>query len=184
MGDGGTIKISNAPDHASAIGALITQIEKERDLERSRHHGAPQGEWALKTKVTELVAQVPDPASLAKDTQIADLKARLSDALSKKSRFNSELQAVRKQLKDAQDAVEKAHKYHLAALNNFKNAAKRQRQPELSQSPDRLTAHAMTVYMRRPRGRSLRAMRPEVVASHPLWGREVNESDFLHRAQD
>ncbi|KAK0542530.1 hypothetical protein OC844_007772, partial [Tilletia horrida] len=39
MGDGGTIKISNAPDHGSAIGALIAQIEKERDLERSRRQG-------------------------------------------------------------------------------------------------------------------------------------------------
>ncbi|KAK0546503.1 hypothetical protein OC844_007255, partial [Tilletia horrida] len=42
----------------------------------------------------------------------------------------------------------------------------------------------MAIYIRRPRGRSLRAMRPEAVASHPLWDREVNQSEFLHRAQD
>ncbi|KAK0518261.1 hypothetical protein OC835_007903 [Tilletia horrida] len=130
MGDGGTIKISNAPDHASAIGALIAQIEKERDLERSRRQGLDSKSTellkqnaALKTKITELEAQVPDPASLAKDTHIADLKARLSDALTKKSRVNSELQAVRTQFKDAQDAAGKTHKYHLAALDNLKKAA-------------------------------------------------------------
>ncbi|KAK0517952.1 hypothetical protein OC835_007997, partial [Tilletia horrida] len=124
MGDGGTIKSSNAPDYASAIGALIAQIEKERDLERSRRQGLDtkstellNEDAALKTKITELEAQVYDPASLAEDTQIAELKARLSDALTKKSRVNSELQAVRTQLKDAQDAADKTHKYHLAALH-------------------------------------------------------------------
>ncbi|KAK0518934.1 hypothetical protein OC834_007554 [Tilletia horrida] len=109
--------------------AALAKIEKERDLERSRRQGLDTKstellkENAACTKITELEAQVHDPASLAEDTKIEELKARLSDALTKKSRVNSELQAIRTQLKDAQDAADKTHKYHLAALDNLKKAA-------------------------------------------------------------